>query len=177
MCHVLQVTNASNQGMNIFITIEVFCYLPCWLVPSSHSTWIRWVVPRRQTKSILIHAPHLCIKRIASSNFMGIPNQASSTIISKKTATSQKIIWGFMRTITVESDSSLLRSLPTNENNILFITRATNHVCLLTTINLPCHLENHLSWIDGWNPSLKILLFLHVHKDQQVTMKKSRNLI
>lgn len=45
-------------------------------------------------------------------------------------------------------DPALQRSLPTNENSILLMW-LTNHMSLLTTINLLCHLESHLSWISG----------------------------
>lgn len=117
--------------------------LPCQLVPSSHYLLERWVIPPRHVKSIPMYMP-----RIASSNHTGITNQESTTIIPKNTPTPQKMNIAFIGAITIELDPALQRPLPTNENSI-FLIWITSHMSLLTTINLFCHLESHLSWIGG----------------------------
>jgi len=57
-----------------------------------------------------------------------------------------KINEAFMCVVTVEFNTTLLGSLPSNENSVSML-RSSSYVCLFAVINLYSHLKNHINWI------------------------------
>jgi hypothetical protein len=75
--------------------------------------------------------------------------------------------------IIVKLDPTLSRSFPADENSIPSLSR-TSQVCFFLHLSISCDILR-IVWVEllfGWlNATSKIVLFLHVHRCQHVTMK------
>ena len=120
--------------MHFFVTMSTKTF-------DSLLTWRRAILSFQVISIFFIHDLHLCVERVMTVGFMNITIQTSFIVIAKEITASQNISQYFMCPITVKFDTSLSRSISTNEKSIVMMTSSSQ------IINLHCYFENHVSWI------------------------------